>query len=307
MELFDLNHQIKVKNVPKFLIFTGNEFAIINLYIEHIQKAFNLQYVSLCNVAQVIQKHKVLSLLGQNNLYVCRYDFDFIKNEKAWSGIDAKLGDNYLVLVYNTLDARSKFYKKYENRIVAFNELSENININMLRSRCSLSVENCELLLHGCGNSYSRCVLELLKISEYAREHNMDEDSAYKLLRSNKVIIESTELKIPEFVNSVMLRKKSCLSFYHKLIANGESNLVLITWLYNACRAQLIYETLQKATPTTTGLPYPIFKECEERSGKYSVDKLTHMLQMCKYCEQGIKNGIIDDAQSIEYLLVMCL
>jgi DNA polymerase III delta subunit len=307
MQVFELNKRIVEGTVPKFLIFTGTEYAVINLYIQQISRKQNVTVESINNVGQIIQKRKIVQFLSENKLYVCRYDTEFQRNEESWVGIDDKLGNNYLVLILQSVDSRTKFSKKFSERVVEFNAFDEDTNVRMLSSISNLTEKNLREIVKNCDQSYSRSVLEIQKVTEYANVKKLTHNESYLILRDNGVMLESSNVTLQEFVDSVMYAQDDCLSIYKKLCESGESNLTMLAWLYNAFRAQLCYETVSKPTCENTGLIYPVFMSCKDRSGVYSTKELVNALEMCKQCEQGIKQGLIAEQQVVETLLINVL
>lgn len=307
MTLFELQKNIKQQNLPNFLIFTGTEYAIIELYLDMIAKRGNLEKISLSTASQIVQKQKIVSIIKSNCLYVCRYDFDFLKKEKDWSYINKSVGNNILILVYTNLDKRGKFYKQFENNIVDFGEQSEDTIKLMLKPKTTLSNESLNRLILGCGKNYSKCILEIDKINILSNIKNITHEQAYNILLKDGTIHEELESKLPEFTNAVLMKNLQCYQLYNALQKSGESNIVILSWLYNAVRNQLSVQTVQKANTESTGLNYFFIKECLDRKGYYTVSELLNFLKIIKFCEQGLKNGLLEESILIDYILVNVL
>ena len=142
MQLFDLMTGIKNKTLPKFLVFTGPEYAIMDIYIQQFVKQYKLTKTNITTVNQVVKKQRVVSLIGDNNLYVCRYDTDFVKQDKEWVDINKKLGNNYLILILANIDKRGKFYKQFEEVSVEFTEQDFNTVVCMVSKQISLTKQH---------------------------------------------------------------------------------------------------------------------------------------------------------------------
>ena len=307
MHLFDFMKGIKNKDLPKFLVFTGSEYAIMEIYINQLCNQFKIKRTAISAVNQVVKKQRVVSLIGENNLYVCKYDTNFAKQEKEWENINSKLGDNYLILILNTIDKRGKFYKQFENVVVEFNEQDFNTVVAMLKKQITLKNSNLERLIAGCGNNYSKCLLEVEKIKCLATVRNVDYDTAYETLLKEGTIHEIQDAKLQEFTNAVMTRDKSCFSKYKALILNNEPNMIILTWLYNAVRNQLSVQTVNSPSQESTGLKYFFIKECLDRKGYFTTKQLLAFLDTIRYCEQGIKLGWMEDTLSVDYILASVL
>ena len=308
MQLHEVVKCIQTHTLPNFLIFTGSEYAIANLYIEQICKKYNLCKQNINTVAQVVKKQRVISLTGENKLYVCRYDFDFIKTELTLPQINKIVGDkNILILVLPSLDKRSKFYKNMESCIVEFNEQDYNTVITMLKGKINLSKDNLFRLITGCGVNYSKILLEIDKIKTLSSVYSISEDKAYEKIVNDGTIYEIQDTKLQEFVDCVMKKDRNCFNLYKSLLDNGESNITIIAWLYNAVRNQLSVQTTQRPSQETTGLNYYFIKECLDRKGYYSNKELLNLLNTIKNTEQGIKQGLIDEPVSVSYIMVNAL
>lgn len=307
MKLFELQQAIKNHKIPKFLIFTGNEYAIIELYIQQICKQFNLMRQNVNAVDQIIKPHAIMNILKTNTLYVCRYDNNFVKQEGLWKNIDAKLTDNYFILILSNIDNRSKLSKYFEKRIVEFSEQTPDTVALMIGNLIKLSKAHLQQLMVGCKYNYSKLTLEIDKIKTLSAVRNITQDEAYELLLKDGAIIEATDTKLQEFIDCVMNKKRKCFKLYENLIENGETNLVILAWLYNAVRNQLSVQTVSNPTAETTGLNFFFIKECLSRKGIYTTKELLNMLSVIKFCEQGMKNGNIDQQYIIDYILVNAL
>lgn len=305
MELFKLQEAIKTRNIPNLLIFTGTEYEISKLYLRQIQKITKREIFVIPNASNILSRNKVVSITNTDNIYVCRYDKDILTNEKLWERME-NLGDVRLVLQFQTLDKRSKFYKRFEEHIVDFSEQDDNTLSIMLTPVCKLNDNNKKHLMAGCSNNYGRCLLELDKINTYAKIHDISVDAAYEELTKQKVIHRDVELQLQEFMQMIMTRDKNVFS-YLQTIKDGNSTMVVIAWLYNAVRNQLIVETLNRPTTANTGLNYFFIKECLSRKNYYSQDELLRAMSLVRDTEQGIKLGTIEEQNALEYLLVQII
>jgi DNA polymerase III delta subunit len=303
MNLFELMTGIKLKNLPKFLVFCGPEYAIMDIYVDKIAQTFNLKRANISNVQQVVKPQRAISLIGDNNLYICRYDTDFIKNEKSWSNIDAKLGSNKLILICGNLDKRGKFYKSFENNLTEFVEQDHTTVVSMVNKQIDLDAKYVERLVTGCENNYSRCLLEINKIKSLANAKKLTSNEAYENLLKDGTICEVQDSKLQEFTNSVLTRNSNCFAQYKALIRSGEPNMIILTWLYNAVRNQLSVQTVNKPTVEILGISYFFIKECQDRQGYYTNKELRKFLDVIRYCEQGIKLGWMEDSLCIDYIL----
>lgn len=306
MNLAELMTSIKTKTLPHFLIFVGNEYALINEYINQIEKRFNLKKYSISSACSVLSPSKVMTLTKENRLYVSRYEKQIQTNEKSW-GYIKNLGNNYLVMVLTSIDKRSKFFKQFEESIVEFLEQDVHTVTMMIGKKVKLSENMLNRLIVGCGNNYGRCCLEVDKIKALAQEEHLTDEQAYNKLLDCGVIYEDPETKIQDFIGCVMRGDYKCYDVLELLKRNNESSFVLISWLYTNIRNQLIVQSVKKATVESTGLNYYALKECLDRVNYYSVLELKNALSLIKRVEQGLKNGVYEESWAIDYILINLL
>jgi len=166
MEVIDLKNLIKSKEIPHFMIFTGEEYMVQKIYIQQIAKVMNLKVQYIDAVADIVQSLGTKSLFSENHLYLVRDDKDFMQSDKV-AEVIAKLKSDMLILTLTTLDKRLKFIKTYNSSIVDFKLLkSENLKVYIKRE-IDLSDRNIDILMEICEYSYGRCLLEIDKIKRY--------------------------------------------------------------------------------------------------------------------------------------------
>ena len=309
MELFDLQNAIKKKEIPHFMIFLGDEYEIMNIYLKNIEKVLGLNITNIDEASTVISKSKIISFIEPNKLYVCKYDKDFTTNDKVWEGFEKCLKHSYLILIYNELDKRSKFYKFFNDKIIMFEKYENSLLKKRLSSMTKLNDSNIDKLIEGCEGNYSRCLIELKKLKSYVDSNNgtISENEGFETLLKNGVITTTVSNILFEFINKVVERNRICYNLYDKLKNIGESNVKLISLLYTSFRNQLIVETVSNISTETTGLSSFVIYGAKSRMRKYTIKELENALNVITYTEQGIKSGLIEEQFSIDYILAQVL
>lgn len=167
MTVQELKKLVKENNIPKFLIFTGDEWRVRQIYIEQIAKVKHLSKYYAYDVDSIYKSLNTSPLFGQNYLYILQDDKEFTTNEKIYSNIADTLKDNMLILVLTSVDKRLKFVKQYKDSIVEFNALNEAILKQYIQKEIDLNDRNCEILMEICNYNYGRILLEIDKINRY--------------------------------------------------------------------------------------------------------------------------------------------
>ena len=169
-----LKGQIKAHNIDKFLIFTGPEWKVQQLYIQQISKVLNMQIKHIESVTDIYSKKGNTAFIKSNYVYVVRDDKEILQNEKVQAQLLDIIGDNTLILLITTVDKRTKFYKQYHERIVEFSCLKPDILKKYLQREITLSDKNFDRLMEVCEYDYGRCLLEIDKIRRYVDARNLE-------------------------------------------------------------------------------------------------------------------------------------
>jgi DNA polymerase III delta subunit len=106
------------------------------------------------------------------------------------------------------------------------------------------------------------------------------------------------------------LRKKVKLAYnlYRQCQDIGEANITLLSVLYSNAKALLqVQSCTSKDIAKSTGLTGFQIKLAKERMGHYKNRELVDMMKLIQKVERSIKTGEIEDAISIEYVLVNVL
>ena len=116
MNIAELKKDMKANNLAGLYIFTGEEIYIRNLYIEQIVD-LGFIWKELPTVAELFKSVGTTKLIQKPTLYVIRDDMDFIKQDSTvWDKLVAWVNNsvNKVILIYNNIDKRNKFFKTFE-------------------------------------------------------------------------------------------------------------------------------------------------------------------------------------------------
>lgn len=167
MDVSTLKSHIKLKTIPPYLIFTGDEWKVQDIYIQQIAKVLNKQVVRIEAVSEIFSALQNKSFVKVPKIYIVRDDKELMQNEKLQVRIEQVLGDNILIHLLTSVDKRTKFYKQYADKIVVFEPLSDAMLKKYIKKEIDLSDRNCEKLIDVCQHDYGRCLLEIDKIKRY--------------------------------------------------------------------------------------------------------------------------------------------
>lgn len=310
MEVQALKQLIQSDNIPSFMIFTGDEWKIQQLYIQQIAKVRKLEVEHIEAVSDILPNLNARSLFSVSKLYVVRDDKEFMSEEKLQKRVLNSLKQNMLILQLTTVDKRLKIIKSYNDSIVEFNELNEAILKRYIQRESNLSDVYINLLLRICENNYGRCLLELDKMKYYkywAEMHNydMDYDEAFDCLMEDGAIYIPPKDAVFDLVKAV-LQNKPQLAFelYNDCKDVGEATLVILTNLYNTTKQVLQVQTCKTSDiAKTTGLTAWQIKHAKELVGYYKAGELSYLMRLIQKVEKSIKTGEIEEAIAVDYVL----
>lgn len=307
MELFDLQKLIANSECPRFLIFVGEDYAMVNLYINNIAKILHLEIRNSDSLQNVLTDCIGNELDPNSKLFVMKYPKDVVAKEELWSKINEKVSDNYIVMVFNELDKRTKFYNQNKDNIVNFSPQDDKTFVSMVKPETKMSEKSIKELGAICKNNYGKFLSEFDKIKNYANVHNISQDEAFiKLVNSGSIYTGNKDV-IFEFVEKVMNANKDMYKYYNILKLNSESNIKIMSLLYTAMRSQFIVQTVNNPTPENTGLVQFIIGQCNRRKGKYTENELRKAMSLIQRAEQGIKTGLFEEPFVIDYILLELL
>ena len=134
---------------------------------------------------------------------------------------------------------------------------------------------------------------------------SMTYDEAFEILLKDGTIYEPPYDAIFDFVDAVLDRNVPLVyDLYQQCIDYGESNIVLISVLYNNAKALLQVQACDnKDIAKTTGLSAWQINSAKKHLKRYSGGELVRMLKTIQQVEQDVKFGVLDEDISILYIL----
>lgn len=312
MKLHELKEQLVRKTVQPLYVFTGEELAIMDVYIQKIVSTSNSTPKRVDSVRSIFSKLQNTSFISKPTCYIIRDDKEYLSQEKVWAEMSSgkHLGNNIIILVYTTLDKRGKFYKQHSEQIVEFEKLTPEVLIKYVKKEIDLKDNTAALLVDLCDNNYSRILLECDKIKHLAAVRKCDCETAFRYAITEKVIYKSPKDVIFNFIDTVCKRQiDSTYELLNELIAINESPLAIISLLYNNFRAMLLVQSAQGQPEISkvTGLtPFQV-KLAKEKGNNYSIAELVNAIKVIRNTERGIKTGNIEQDMAVDYILINLL
>lgn len=306
----NLKDSILKKDIPSFMLFVGKEYALKRIYLNKMSELFGLPVVFVNSLAAVVPRLSGGGLFGSSAIYVVSEDTDYkATSEKNWNTFLNLKTDNFVVLLYDTIDKRSAFYKTHKDVTVSFDLLDEVVLVPRIQAICGLNETMSKKLVKMCGYNYNKILLEFDKIRALAEYEDVKFSTAFCMLLEAGCISEEVGDIVFDFVDSVLYRDtKNAYALLEKLRSVGESDIKLLSLLYTAFRHQLIVKfTKSDDWEATLGLKFWQCSNIRNKSGHYTPVELLNNVKFLRKVETEVKSGLLETNLLMEYILINIL
>ena len=308
MNIAELKKDMKANNLAGLYLFTGEEIYIRNLYIEQIVD-LGFIWKELPTVAELFKSVGTTKLIQKPTLYVIRDDMDFIKQDSTvWDKLVAWVNNsvNKVILIYNNIDKRNKFFKTFEENTVKFEKLSETVLLKYVQKEADISRENALDLIHRCDSNFNLCLLELNKVIMFSLSNNISIDEAYKKCCADRVVLDLPKESLEKYITAVMNKDFSlAIEISNDFDFTEEPPLKILAFLYNsfeALFAVVAYESGLSLKKNESGANFWAVKNAEIFGIKWQIKQVRDMMDFIQFLESGIKMGIVSADAAIPML-----
>ena len=314
MDVSTLKSHIKLKTIPKVLIFSGPEWKVQEIYINQIAKVTAKEVKRIDSVSSIYTYLRNRSFVGHSFIYIVRDDKELMQNEKLQAKIESVLGDNILIHILTSVDKRTKYYKAFKASIIEFNTLSDAMLKKYALKELKLSESDLQRLIDICEHDYGRMLLEIDKIKWYQKSTEFSEwnghgclstHDCFKNLVADGTIYEPPYDAIFDLVDAILDRKvNKAFNLLQQSYEVGEATMVMLSVLYNNAKAVLQVQSYRGDNLSkSTGLTGWQIKNAKAHVNKYRDGELIYILQLVQKVEKGIKTGRMEDEFAMQYLL----
>lgn len=322
MKLHELQQQIISKSLDKLFIFYGEEVGIMDVYLNKIYSSISADVVKVETVQEAYTKMSQKKLAGGPRCFVVRDDKDFFKNDKVWNKVFSLVNSSsdFLILVYSSMDKRSKFYKQNTDKLTEFAKLSPEMLAKYIQKELNdISTQSALKLAEVCECNYNRIMLECDKIKCYVHgyasdllgdglyDSSMTYDKAFNNLLRAGIIYQPIGDITFKFTDAILTRNFSETAEYlRKARLKGEPEIMVLSVLYNGFKQILMVQGLgkdQSEPVKRTGLTAWQVKMAKEKQGHYTISELINALKVIRFAEKAIKTGQLDAEVSLEYVI----
>jgi DNA polymerase III delta subunit len=308
MNIAELKKDMKANNLAGLYIFTGEEIYIRNLYIEQIVD-LGFIWKELPTVAELFKSVGTTKLIQKPTLYVIRDDMDFIKQDSTvWDKLVAWVNNsvNKVILIYNNIDKRNKFFKTFEENTVKFEKLSETVLLKYVQKETDISRENALDLIHRCDSNFNLCLLELNKVIMFSLSNNISIDEAYRKCCADRIVLDLPKESLGKYITAVMNKDFSlAIEISNDFDFTEEPPLKILAFLYNsfeALFAVVAYESGLSLKKNESGANFWAVKNAEIFGMKWQIKQVRDMMDFIQFLESGIKMGMVSADAAIPML-----
>ena len=308
MDISVLKQEILDKKYRNYYIFTGEELALQDIYINKIKEISGMEIMRVDSVASIFQRLTAKSLIKREPvIFVIRNDEDWYKAESSWSKLkDKDMKGNILILLYSIGTKTSAFCKYHEDIITDFGLIGSSLLKNRLQAITKMPDAYCEDIVKMCGSNYGRMKHELYKLQKFKEIHNCGWDHAYIEAKNCNLIHEDIGDIIFEFTGAIENRNiKKAYNLWPKMKYTGDGTMRVISVLYNSFRQILMVQSTppkdrtEKVLGMTNGQIYITAQKCN----KYNIYEVVNIVKTLRYLEKGIKIGTVAEEFAMDYLM----
>lgn len=314
MNLMSLKKDLADKKLSNLYIFTGEEIAVRNIYIDKISKLHGGNVVHADSVANITASLNSNSLFGNDkSIFIIYEDRDITSSKVRESVWDSLKNGTFqkkhtLVLIYNTLDKKEKFYKAFSDYIISFDLLSTEILLKYVNKEVTLPTNKATFLIDVCRNDYNRILLELDKLKSLADELHISEEAAFDYCYNSGMYHLPPDGSIFDLLSAILNRDiESTYEQFQMFIRRGESPIAVLTLLHNNIKAliQLQYADGYKDLGKVTGLTGFQIKNAQPYMYRYQNQELIRMMKIIRFCEKSIKQtGMLDMSMVMDFIFI---
>lgn len=283
-----------------FYIFTGEEKEVMFKYIKRIDP--NPKTVEHIEQFKEIARSSMLFRIG--GTFVLHNNRDILQATAQELLSAVEQSGMRLILCFDKIDSRVKFFKELKGFIVEFEKYTEQQLSGYIQGIIDVDSRLASIIAVYCGNDVARIEMECDKLQRSGKEITLE--------LVNELIMPSPEDKIFEMVDSLLKKdKERTFELFRDLKELKESPIKMVSIIYTKIKQVLqvqMYADLDNVSIAgKTGLSFYQINMTKELIGKHSLDELASMLKLVQETEVKMKTGQVDIDLGMEFLLLKIL
>lgn len=292
-----LRKELDSGKIGNFYVFTGEEKEVMRQYINRIAP----------DVQEMQTAEQLWKKLTNKGLFETQGQYILYNSEEVQSIAHDKLlrqiGANTLILVYDSIDKRKKFFKAVDKYTTEFKKFEDKQLIGYIQSRVDIRPDLAFVIAKACNNDIGQIDIELHKLS-HAGEITLE------LLED--VLVPMLDDQIFEMIDAVAIKDgNKAFRIYYDLMEQRESPIKIISLLYMKFRqiflVQSYFNLSEKEIMEKTGLNWGQIKFTRNVVGKFSAGEILDHLETIQEIEVAVKTGRVEMFTGTENLILNIL
>ena len=297
-QLYELKQELKNNKLSPLYIFYGKERIVMNTYIDKIKKLANLPSKIVDSVSEISSNIYVKGIFNKDYIYVIKEDKDVLSKENAWNIMKQNTSKNIIILIYENLDKRNKFFSANEEYITEFEKLSHQVLVKHAIKNFDLDSTRAGKLVNRSNDDYGRMVLNGQKISYLSKIRNITNNESFDICVKEGLIPIISENVLFDFIDCVMYADFDNMWTFFKLLKNNDEPVIkILTILYNNFRNIFMIQSCNKGDNISqkTGLELWIINKMKDYLNIYLTENLLSNISLVKQAENWIKTGNLNE------------
>lgn len=287
-----------------FRIIHCQDWMYFKCYLNSLYSKYNI--INCDTLDQAAYRFNRKSFLDcKVNVYVIDNLEDLVSNIDIIDDLIKGKYKNKAIIVYkiDTIDKRSKLFKKYSKHI-EFLDIS--MGYDFISSEYDISKEDYDYIISKCNNNFSRTYFEINKsynLSECNHQSIRDSfDSIYN------ISLKTNNITTFELVDLFVAKDISKIKNYLSTVSTKDFDFGLLVLLYNKYHDLFVVKSAEPVANTqNTGLTPFIIKECKKYIDLYSIDELKNILNQLFNLDYKIKSGTLNAEYAYDFMLTRLL
>lgn len=287
-----------------FRIIHCQDWMYFKCYLNNLYNKYNI--INCDTLDQAAYRFNRKSFLDcKVNVYVIDNLEDLVSNIDIIDDLIKGKYKNKAIIVYkiDTIDKRSKLFKKYSKHIEFLDTL---MGYDFINNEYNISKEDYEYITSKCDNNFSRIYFEINKaynLSECSHQSIKDSfDNIYD------ISLKTSNVTAFELVDLFVTKNISKLKSYLSTISTKDFDFGLLVLLYNKYHDLFVVKSAGSIANTqNTGLTPFIIKECKKYVDLYSIDELKKILNQLFNLDCRIKSGTLSAEYAYDFMLTRLL
>jgi DNA polymerase III delta subunit len=230
----------------------------------------------------------------------------FIFNDKSAQEMEIKdiiriIGDNTVILIYDSADMRTKFFKSAGDYTYEFPHYTSQELAYYIRTQIEIDPDLAVVLSELCNNEVAHVDMECDKLNR------LDARITREIL--HEIITKRAEDVIFDMIRSVAVRDvQSVYAYLAELLERRESPIKIVSILYTTLRNVLLIQSYSHLSNAEiagkTGLSFGQIHHQRDLIGRFTLEDLKDNLIIIQQAETNIKTGKLDQITALDVLLL---